>query len=244
MIDIHSHILPLIDDGAYSVKEALKMLISAYEDGTDEIVLTPHMAYPYGFNNPFDKIKSLFEDLNQIIENERIPIKTYLGCEYLFSSKEEFEEQFHEITTINNTNYLLIEFYFDVSDIEVIEAVDTLLQHHLIPIIAHPERFDCIKQDPQLALSLIHKGALLQMNKGSILGRYGRSAKECALELLDKRAYHFVGSDAHSSTRRTPLMYESYSLIQEMFGKDYAFQIYHENANKMLQNIDIRKETL
>ena len=67
MIDIHSHILPLIDDGASSVDQALEMLIQAYEDGTDEIVLTPHLAYAYGFDNPNEKIRSLFEDLSYIV---------------------------------------------------------------------------------------------------------------------------------------------------------------------------------
>ena len=88
MIDIHSHILPMIDDGASSVEMALDMLDAAYRDGTDAIILTPHLAYEYGFINPYSKIKNLFKDLKNIVEYEHIPIDLYLGCEFLFSSPE------------------------------------------------------------------------------------------------------------------------------------------------------------
>ena len=85
MIDIHSHILPLVDDGSSSVDMSLDMLDEAYRDGTKEIVLTPHLAYAYGFENPNYKIKELFGQFKDIVEDVGIPIKMYLGCEFLYS---------------------------------------------------------------------------------------------------------------------------------------------------------------
>ena len=101
MIDIHSHILPMVDDGCSSVDQALAMLDQAYQDGSDEIVLTPHLAYPYGFVNPSKKIRSLFDDFQRIVNEARIPVKLYLGCEFLFDSIDSFYEHLDEITTYN-----------------------------------------------------------------------------------------------------------------------------------------------
>lgn len=108
MIDIHSHILPLVDDGSSSVDMSLDMLDEAYRDGTKEIVLTPHLAYAYGFENPNYKIKELFGQFKDIVEDVGIPIKVYLGCEFLYRSHESFERHFEDITTLNDTKYLLM----------------------------------------------------------------------------------------------------------------------------------------
>lgn len=242
MIDIHSHILPMIDDGASSVEMALEMLDAAYHDGTDVIVLTPHLAYEYGFINPCSKIKDLYEDLKYIVKHEQIPIEIYLGTEFLFSSPDTFYNHKDEIRTMNGSQYLLIEFFFDVDEAEVLEAVDIVLENNFIPIIAHPERFECFQESSTLAKEVVSKGALLQMNKGSVLGRYGRMAKETVLDLLDHHYISFVGSDAHHPKKRTSLMYDAYEYVRDYYGKDYTTDIFIDNPKKMLENIDIRKK--
>lgn len=242
MIDIHSHILPMVDDGASSVEMALDMLNQAYRDGTDKIILTPHLAYAYGYENEKEKIKSLYSDLKRIVEYERIPIDIYLGCEFLYSSHETFHQCFHQITTLNDTNYLLIEFFFDIEEEFVLEAIDEIIAHHLIPIIAHPERFECFQTSLTLAKKVIEKGALLQMNKGSILGRYGQKAKETVFDLLDQHYISFVGSDAHHPKKRSSLMYETYQYLKDYYDIDYILQIFKHNPQKLLNNEDIRKK--
>ncbi len=235
MIDIHSHILPMIDDGASSVEMALEMLKMAYEDGTDSIILTPHFARVYGFDNPNEKIKELFEDLKYIVKYERIPIKLYLGCEYLYTTKQALEEEINEITFMNQTKHLLMEFYFDVEGNTILEAVDSILEKGYIPILAHPERYDCIQENINIILKAKEKGAYLQMNKGSILGRYGQIVKDTSYDLLTKEAYTFVGSDAHHPNRRTPMMYEAYQCIKEYFGRTIAKDLFENNARKYLE---------
>lgn len=241
MIDIHTHILPMIDDGAKSVEEALDMLIEAYKDGTDAVVLTPHLAYAYGFENSYSKIKELYEDLKYIIEQEGIPLRVYLGTEFLFSSKETFINALNDITKMNQTNYILMEFYFDIEFKEILEAIDTVNEYGYIPIIAHPERYDCVQENVYAPKEMVKHGALLQMNKGSVLGRYGHYARETALDMLNDQYVSFVGSDAHSLRLRTPLMYECYHYVKVEYGKEYADDIFNNNAEKMLENIDIRK---
>lgn len=240
MIDIHSHILPLVDDGASSVEMALEMLSKAYLDGTDLVFLTPHFARPYGFYNPNEKIKRLFNDLSDIVKKEGIPIELRLGCEYLYSSKEDFFEDLPAITCLNQTSYLLIEFFFDEREETMIEAVQTITDAGMIPIIAHPERFETIQESFSLIRSLRQMGALFQMNKGSILGRYGRIARETALDMLKGHYYSFVGSDAHHPMRRSSLMFDAYQEVERYFGKTYAKEIFSENPKRLIENIDIR----
>ena len=235
MIDIHSHILPMIDDGANSVEMALEMLKMAYDDGTDAIILTPHFARAYGFNNPKEKICSLYKDLKNIVNYERIPIQLYLGCEYLFTTKEKFYEEIHEITPINDTKYVLMEFYFDVDGNTIIEACKHLINNNFIPILAHPERYDCIQEDIGIALKAKKLGAFLQMNKGSVLGRYGQIVKETSIDLLYEHAYTFIGSDAHHPKKRSPLMFDAYQLIKENFGRTYAKELFEYNAKELLK---------
>lgn len=236
MIDIHSHILPMIDDGASSVEEALDMLVMAYEDGTDAIVLTPHFAIDYDFNNHKNKIKFLFEDLKEIVNYEGIPIQLYLGCEYLFTSPKDYEKQKKDITSIHNTSFILLEFYFDTTCEEINEAIHCLQKDGFHPILAHPERYDCIQENPSFAIDLSkNKNVYLQMNKGSVLGRYGQTCLECTQILLKSHCYHFVGSDAHHSHIRTPLMNDAYEKIKSCYGKDYAKELFYLNAENIFK---------
>ncbi len=233
MIDIHSHVLPLVDDGSSSIEMSLKMLQQAYQDGTDAIVLTPHLAYPYRFINPKEKIESLFKDFQRIVDAEHIPIKMYLGCEFLFT-KDDFENHFHEIRTLNNSQYLLMEFYFDCDGEEILEAISHVKERGYIPIIAHPERYEAIQIDEDVAFKAKEMGAYLQMNKASILGRHGTRAQECIYRMLENHLISFVGSDAHNVTTRNTFMYKSYQEVSYYFGSDYANAIFKNNAKNIL----------
>lgn len=240
MYDIHSHILPMVDDGTSSVEMALFMLDQAYRDGTDAVVLTPHFATVYDFYNPKDKVIELYNDLKYIVKKEHIPVEIYVGCEFLYTSKQSFLKHLDEITTMNNTNYILVEFYFDVDEEVILEAVDVIKEHHLIPIIAHPERFECFWYNSHLAISIKNKGGLLQMNKGSVLGKYGTRVKETVLELLELKLISFVGSDAHHPYKRSSLMYEAYDYMNTYYDQDYVKDLFINNPKKMLEGIDIR----
>lgn len=242
MIDIHSHILPMIDDGAGSVEEALDMLVMAYEDGSDAVFLTPHYATPYEFNNPKDKIIELFEDLKRIVKYERIPIEIYLGCEYLFSSIECYFSQKENIMTLNHTKYLLMEFFFDVTLEEITEAIECVKKDGFIPILAHPERYEIIQMNPDFAIQLSKENTYLQLNKASICGKYGENVKECAHALLFEKAYTYVGSDAHHTNMRTSCMNKAYELVKKYYGTTYAKELFYKNAQHLLGGLNNERE--
>ena len=140
MIDIHCHILPMVDDGSDSVETSLEMLDAAWQDGTDALILTPHYAVEYGFDNPKEKIRMLFAEFKDIMRQEGIPVRLYLGCEFLFSGRESFVEHIDDIALLNQTNHQLMEFYFDVEEKDVLDAIDAVKASGRMPVIAHPER--------------------------------------------------------------------------------------------------------
>ena len=231
----------MVDDGSRTIEMSLKMLDEAYRDGTDELVLTPHLAYPYGFINPAEKIKGLFEDFREIVKEAGIPVKLYLGCEYLYRDRDSFEEELEEITTLNDTRYLLMEFYFNAEGQTIKEAAETVMKHEgqtikeaaetvmkhqLIPVIAHPERYEAIQISDHLARDIIDMGGMLQMNKGSISGKYGRMARDTIYELLDHDLITFIGSDGHDPSRRNARMYQDYRIISELYGNKRANRIF------------------
>lgn len=240
MIDIHSHILPMVDDGSQSVEESLAMLDQAYRHGTDAIILTPHFARPYGYDNPRRKIKRLFDDLTQIVKQERIPIDLYLGCEFLFSSRRDFRHYREEITTLNQTRYLLYEFYFDVLSDEIIAASKDVLKAGYIPVIAHPERYDAFQVDLALPYQLMDLGVLLQMNKGSINGDFGPVVRDTVMRLLSEGLIALVGSDAHDMRMRHPRLMSSYRRVSRYFGSMYADEVYNIHPERLLRDEDIR----
>ena len=127
-----------------------------------------------------------------------------------------------------------MEFYFDVEEEVILEAVQDVLDKGYIPVVAHPERFEAIQINPDIAVEIVNRGGYLQMNKGSILGDYGSLVKETVTNLLENKLIHFVGSDAHNLRSRHPRMYESYVQVKTRFGSDYAQRIFKENGKILL----------
>ena len=242
MIDIHCHILPQIDDGAKSVDSALEMLDGALRDGTTAIVFTPHFSVHTNEINSKNRIRPLYVDMCRIIDTFNMPIRIYLGTEYLYVSKEHFDKYKDKIETMNDTDYLLTEFYFDENPNFIIDAIDHIISEGFIPIIAHPERYDCVKWDVDFAKEMRQHGALLQLNKSSLYGLHGNDTKEVAFQLLMRKKYSFIGSDAHDATMRNACMSEACNIIAAYFGEKYALELCCDNPEKMLQGIDIRKK--
>lgn len=241
MIDMHSHILPMVDDGANSVRMALEMLEIACRNGTHQIVLTPHHAPVYGFENPKEKIQELFSQLQEIVWQQRIPIRIYLGTEYLMEDPERFAQEWQSVQTLNDSRYLLMEFFFDISEQEMLRGIDAVQAKGWIPVIAHPERYDCIQVFPGAAESLVQQGALLQMNKASPLGGYGRHTRAAALELLERGLYTVVGSDTHRPEGRDPNMAQAYDFIYRCFGRAYCESLFERNPQAILENMELEE---
>lgn len=233
MIDIHCHILPNIDDGAVDIYETLEMALTASRSGTDAIVATPHCNTP-GNSNYFDShFIEIFKKAQTAIKNENIPIKLVCGMEVFVTYDLPDLILNKKILTINNSNYMLIEFDFNEDPEFVDIMVDRLIGLNLKPVIAHPERYEFIKDNIDLAQRLADKGCVLQANKGSFLGAYGNRAEKTAFSLLNQHLISVVASDAHNSLYNTPDMTRAKDVISNNL---LSQKLFEENPLKICMN--------
>ena len=238
MIDIHCHILPNIDDGAANIDDTLAMANIAANCGVRAIIATPHCNVPNEPPNYFDSdFRDIFMNVRKTIAEERIPVKLLSGMEvFLTYDLPDLIKQ-GKILTLNQSNYLLTEFDFNEDPDFVEIMVKRLRDMKLTPVIAHPERYGFIKDNPDAAKELIEKGCVIQLNKGSFLGRYGSSAQKTAFELLEKGFVDIVSSDAHNPTIRTPYMTEAWHTLQGLCDTNLLFKV---NPYKICTNTPIR----
>lgn len=235
MVDIHSHILNGVDDGAKDEQMSIDMLKTSVKAGVSKIVLTPHFVRGR-YDVEFNDIKEEFNNLKAIAEANNIDIEMYLGQEVYYTSKmvEYYNEGF--ISTINNTRYMLIELPMqDFNLTEVLDQIYELRVKGIVPIIAHPERYIPFAKKPHLINKLIEEGCLFQLNARSILGGFGKEAKKLSTTYLEHNIYSFFGSDAHRSTgsRDTNIT----EFIEEIDNK--TKRMFRANGNAMLADEEV-----
>lgn len=240
MIDIHAHILPGIDDGAPDMEATLEMVDMAAASGVNYIVATPHCNIPGTYKNYRDeKLIKLYLEVRQAVEEAEIPIQIVPGMEIY--ATEELPELLKEnkLIGLNGTKYLLIEFDFDESPQFCRSILRKCAEMGYMPIVAHPERYYFVQRHPEIAFEWYENGYHLQVNKGSILGNFGRTARKIAHMLLEEGAVCCIASDAHASWSRTPHMAEIQEYMESRYGEEYAHQLLDENPRKILQGIEI-----
>lgn len=236
MIDIHSHILPFLDDGAENVDTAFEMLKMAKDASTSAIVLTPHSNLYENDKNLLFELSFVFDAFKKKVEKEGIDIEMYLGGE-VFANDDIIDlAQKRLLPTINNSRFMLVEFDFYTSSSYITQKVKTLAQMGYVPIVAHPERYECIKKSPSSAMDILNSGGLMQINKGSILGDFGAGAKLCAFELLHHRLAQFVASDAHTAGHRNTDMELAYDIVSSELDDEMAIRLFKTNPNAVINN--------
>lgn len=232
-VDIHTHILPGVDDGAADLAGAMKLLRMAHEDGTSAIVLTPHYRGRYRRNTP-QQLRERYDALCDEVRKELPDLHLYLGNEAGWE-RELGEKMVEErVLTLNDTPYVLLEFEFGCRRAQMLDGVMEVVNCGYTPIIAHVERYDIFRKDKRLADEVLSMGALLQINADSVLGKRGFSHKRCCRRLLKRGQVHFIASDAHDPVHRPPLLRECFTYISKRYGEDYARLLLRDNAQAML----------
>lgn len=237
MIDIHCHILPQFDDGAKSLEESLEMACLAAKSQISTIVATPHCNAPDAPNNYYDdNYKKVFLQLSEALKENSIPIRLLPGMEVFVTYDLPNLIKDGRVITLNNSRYLLCEFSFS-EDPEFIELmISRIRELGVIPIIAHPERYDIVKYDIDFARVMVNAGGLLQVNKGSFNHSFGHKAEKCAYELLSENLVSVIASDAHFCTYRTPYML---NVAKDLECKCDTKMLFTNNPNKICSNLKL-----
>lgn len=238
MIDMHSHILPGIDDGSYGIEESISMIKEAYEAGFSDIVSTSHYIEE-SYNANKNEREDLIKILSDRLKEEHIDVNIYNGAEvYVATNMPELIKE-ERLPTINNSKYLLMELPMNSEILYLENIIYDLQANDIIPIIAHPERYSYVQKNPKMLYKLIEQGVLFQSNYASIIGKYGREAEKTVKKLFKMDVIHFLGSDAH----RSRSIYREMELITKklvkVIGKDKFRLLSEENPRKVLKNEDI-----
>lgn len=231
MIDLHCHILPGVDDGASSYEASLAMSAMAAHHGIRHIVATPHCT-----TGGVRDVTIGVNMLQELLTEENIPIRLYPGME-IFGTYDTAQLLLEKkLLTLNHSRYPLIEFAFHSDGEEETDILQSVIQAGFTPLVAHPERYAYICQDPTLLNHWKQMGCLFQVNRGSLLGRYGYAAQQMAMAMVHRGFATVVATDAHSPTVRTPRARDTYELLFHSVSPVAAELLMRRNPERILQD--------
>ena len=238
MIDFHTHILPNIDDGSKSVEETFNLIKEAESVGFDSIISTSHYIENY-YEIPVEERQEWINALSGALEKEKINVDLYLGNEVYFSENIIKLLNENKIAKINNSKYMLFEFAMNIKPINIYDVIYELIQNKITPILAHPERYRFVQQDPTLIYELLDTGVLMQTNYASIIGWYGEKAEILAKKFLESNMISFLGTDVHKQNTIYPKIPEILKKLEEIIGKEKLYELTTLNPKKVLQNEEV-----
>lgn len=237
MIDLHLHILPGIDDGAQSWDDAAEMAQIAVESGVRAAAATSHSNLPEGgCAQEAQRYFQALERFRRLLDQERIPLTVVCGMEIF--AQGNFLERLKrgELLSLNHTQYILIEFPLQEEAFAIYRALAEAIKEGWRPVVAHPERYACVQKVPAHVYEWYRMGAVIQINKGSVLGRFGKTAQRTAESLLRHRLAAVAASDAHSPIIRTPELGGLKSELSQRYGEACAQLLLSENPRRILEN--------
>ncbi|OUP64776.1 hypothetical protein B5F13_07100 [Drancourtella sp. An177] len=237
-IDMHCHILPGVDDGSQTPEETKEMLRQEWEEGTRVIVATPHYHKTRG-KNDLVLIKEQLVLTRKLAREVHPKLQVCLGMEIYYSDVIPELLKTGEVIPIRKSRYVLVEFSPGDSFRHMQNAVKLVQMKGYSVVVAHIERYTCLRNDISNVEYLKEMGAYLQVNTGSIVGDYGRNVKKFLREILKRNLADLVGTDAHNTAKRRPSMQKAYEEVKKLCGQEYADCIFEKNARKMLKNEEI-----
>jgi protein-tyrosine phosphatase len=242
MIDLHTHLLPGIDDGAKSMEEALQMIKEGRDIGITAICTTPHLSTHFK-KTKTEKVVETFLKLQEKVAQEKIDSHIYLGSEIDLREDLGSMKDLPCFFLNHTRKYLFLELPLGEFPSFTERILFSLLIEGLSPILAHPERSLNQEIDFERLEKLKDSGILIQLNAGSLLGGFGKKVQKSALKLLEKDLVDLLASDAHDSNNRPiTILSEAFKKIKNELGEGMALMLFEENPKKILQAEDIERK--
>ena len=236
MIDIHTHILPSVDDGAGNMAESLVILKKAGESGVTTVVATPHVLIEQFTKEYHNRICASFHKLNELLAFEGIDIELVLGAElYLIPELPQLVKENSNLS-LGGGDYVLMELPMHEIPSYTEHVIYELLVQGKTPIIAHPERYREIQEDIENLFKLVEKGVIVQINVGSLMGMYGRHVKKTVHKLLNNNLVHLMASDIHRNHDKLYPLQQGIKLASKIIGKQRALKMVTSVPNSIIYN--------
>ncbi len=239
MIDIHSHVLFDMDDGADNLDTSIELCRDSYMNGCDSLVLTPHF-FEYSYLEDFIEERDMrITLLREALEKENIPLEVLPGAELFLSDRVFGADNLDELT-INGTKYMLCEMSLNPFDTRnVIRWFDELIDRSYVPVLAHPERYYEFHQNYNLIDEILDRGVIFQVNLDSLIGENGPLAQGMAIDMVRRGIAPLIASDAHDLDYRHTRLVEKLNELPDEITEKHVEQCLIKNPKKIITNQDI-----
>jgi len=198
MVDVHSHLIPGIDDGAKTMTDSLDILQQMSDLGYQKVITTPHVMHDFYPNTSQDILKRV-QVLQQRVDAVGIDLEVEAAAEYYLDEHFiKLLDQKSDLLTFGD-NYLLFETSFLNEPAYMRQGIFKIISNGMKPVLAHPERYLFLQNNPEIIEDLVQRGLLLQVNTISLSGYYSKEARKLAENLIDKKMVSFLGTDCHNA---------------------------------------------
>ena len=235
LCDVHTHVLPGVDDGAPTMEYALQMLENAVASDVEWLAVTPHWRVPGDAVVPTDTaLQTDFQRLQEAAAE--IPIRLVSGAEVRVTDALMAALSLEGLPTLNDGRYLLTEFASQTDGALFLPALERLLDAGYIPLVAHPERYAAVCHDPRIVQDWLDCGCHLQLTGGSVLGAHGKTVQRTAATLLRNDLVACIASDAHGLHERSNFLLNVYDHLHIQYSKAYADCMMYTNPLRMFRD--------
>ncbi|HEX6098020.1 MAG TPA: CpsB/CapC family capsule biosynthesis tyrosine phosphatase [Thermoanaerobaculia bacterium] len=234
MIDIHHHCLPGVDDGPREWDEAVALCRAAAEEGIETIVATPHVLRGRWKTFSIPELESRIAELRrQVGESPRL----LLGSEYFFAHDVvEVLGAGNAIVPLAGSRYVLVELAANSVPPLIEQPLYRMQLEGWVPVLAHPERNLVFQAKPDLLAELLDHGVKTQLTAGSLTGEFGPQARQASETFLRRNLIHFVATDAHNMTKRTPRVRAAKAVLEELVGSEVTEALLVRNPRAVVEN--------
>ncbi|HEY3174377.1 MAG TPA: CpsB/CapC family capsule biosynthesis tyrosine phosphatase [Candidatus Polarisedimenticolia bacterium] len=239
-IDIHSHVLPGIDDGSRSLEESIELCRISAQDGVKVLVCTPHVDFRY--TNRRGTIEGPFGLVRDAVRQAGIDLDLIRGAEVHLAPDILVRLREKDLLTYDDKGrYLLLEFPFQQVIMGAEDMVYRLRLAGVTPVIAHPERIGWFMDDPDRLCKLVRLGALGQVTGGSLMGQFGEKSQRVGLTMVERNLVHVVASDAHDTSYRRPVLAEVARQVARQFGGARARTMFVDHPGAIVAGVEIER---
>lgn len=237
MIDLHSHILSALDDGAADVATSMEMARIAVADGITRMACTPHI-FSGRYDNSTATIVAAIHSLQALLDAHSIPLILYCGADIHIAPDLVERLKNGEAPTLNRSRYFLLEPPHEVLPPRLVDFVCRVLEAGFVPVITHPERLLWAGRHFDVIQRLADLGCPLQLTAGSLTGGFGNAARQLSERILKEGRASFFASDAHGVSWRKPAMSRAFALIARQFGQAAAEQMFRHRPAAILSDAE------
>lgn len=234
--DIHNHLLPSVDDGPKEFSEAISICKIAERQNTKSVIATPHRK-DVNENLSVKILKDLVFEINQTLKEHKVNIDVKLGMENHIDLGLLRDIREGKALTLNGGDYILVEMPWEGRPLYLEKVVADLLDYGLTPVLAHPERMNLFENEPNLLYDFVQMGCLSQLTASSLYGKFGRTALNNAIDIMNQDLVHIIASDTHMAVgQRCYDMELGFAHAKRMVGIKNATRLLSTNPLNVMEN--------